>query len=119
MQNSQKNLYKKLLGEKGELKVLKFLKSKGYKILEKNYKTSFGEADIIALKDKVYCFIEVKTRTSLKFGTPAQAVGYKKQSKYREIANYYMLKNNLDDVEISFVVAEVLDDEINLILEAF
>ena len=67
----------------------------------------------------MYCFIEVKTRTSLKFGTPAQAVGYKKQSKYREIANYYMLKNNLDDVEISFVVAEVLDDKINLILEAF
>ena len=35
MQNSQKNFYKKLLGGKGELKVLKFLKSKGYKILEK------------------------------------------------------------------------------------
>ena len=119
MQNSQKNFYKKLLGGKGELKVLKFLKSKGYKILEKNYKTNFGEADIIALKDKVYCFIEVKTRTNLKFGTPAEAVGYRKQNKYRDIANYYVVKNNLEDVEISFIVAEVLDNEINLILEAF
>ena len=119
MSNSQKNLYKKFLGDKGELIALKFLKSKGYKILDKNYKTKFGEADIIAVKDNVICFIEVKTRTSTKFGTPAEAVDYRKQTKYRNLATFYIQKNNLDDFSVSFIVAEVMDNNVNLILDSF
>ena len=68
MPNSQKNLYKKFLGDKGELIALNYIKKNGYKILEKNYKTKFGEADIIAKKDDLICFIEVKTRTNLIYG---------------------------------------------------
>lgn len=119
MSDSPKNLYKKLLGIKGERLTIKYLKKQGYKILEKNYSTKFGEADIIAKKDNNIVFVEVKTRTSLRFGTPSQAVGYSKQSKYKNIALFYMQRNNLDDYVLSFAVSEVLNGEINFINEAF
>ncbi len=119
MSNTQKDFYKKLLGKRGEKLVFEHLKKLGYKILEKNYRTPFGEADIIALKGDTVYFVEVKTRSSIKYGTPAQAVDYKKQKRYKDIALYYTQKNKLDELFISFLVAEVIEDEINLISEAF
>ncbi len=119
MQNSPKNLYKKLLGLKGEKLAEKTLKKQGYKIVKTNYFTPFGEADLVCEKDGVTVFVEVKTRTSLKYGTPAQAVDNKKQKKYRDIANYYLNSNDLADVPISFAVVEILDDSVNIITDAF
>jgi len=119
LQNSPKNFYKKLLGLKGEKLAEKTLKKQGYKIIKTNYVTPFGEADLVCEKDGVINFVEVKTRTSCKFGTPAQAVNYKKQKKYRDIANYYLKENNLSDVQISFVVVEILDENVNIITDAF
>ena len=83
MQNSQKNLYKKLLGRKGEIKAKKHLKKLGYKILGENLKDKFAEVDILAYKDKTYYFCEVKTRSNERFGRPGSAVDYKKQQKYK------------------------------------
>ena len=120
MRNSQKDFYKKLLGRQGENLVYNYLKKSGYKILEKNYRCSFGEADII-VKNKLgeLIFVEVKTRSTTAFGTPAEAVDYKKQKKYRDIANFYINSKGLNDISVSFAVAEVLGEEINLIYEAF
>lgn len=120
MRNSQKDFYKKLLGRKGEDLVSNHLKKLGFKVLEKNYRCPFGEADII-VKSKTgeIIFVEVKTRSTTVFGTPAEAVDYKKQSKYRDIANFYINSKGLEDIAVSFTVAEVLDEEINLISEAF
>ncbi len=119
MPNSPKNLYKKLLGLTGEQLASKHLKSLGYKILENNYNTPFGEADIIASFSGKICFVEVKTRSSNKYGTPASAVNYKKQQKYRNIANFYVLQNGLENAEICFIVAEVLGEEVNVLTDAF
>ena len=119
MRNSQKDFYKKLLGRNGEKLASKYLVKNGYKILQTNYVTPFGEADIIAIKDGVIYFVEVKTRSSLKYGTPGQAVNYKKQQKYHEIALYFLKCNNLDDANVIFAVCEVVDGEINFISEAF
>ncbi len=120
MRNSQKDFYKKLLGREGEELVYNYLKKNGYKVLEKNYRCAFGEADIIAKKkDGTIAFIEVKSRSTLNYGTPAEAVNYKKQQKYRAIANFYLNSKGLSDVFVCFSVAEVLDKEINFISEAF
>ena len=119
MPNTQKDLHKKLLGLKGEKLAQKHLKSLGYKILKTNYVTPFGEADIVCSYQSAIVFVEVKTRSSLKFGTPKDAVNYKKQKKYKQIAEFYMLSNNLDDVEISFAVVEVFDGLVNLVTDAF
>ena len=121
MSNTPKNLYKKLLGAKGELTAEGYLKKQGYKILDKNYKVKFCEVDIIAVKNGVITFVEVKTRSSNAYGTPAQAVNYDKQRRYREIAIVYLMQKNLpvDDTEISFAVVEVIGENVNLIENAF
>ena len=87
MSFSSQDVYKKALGRGGEKRVAEFLKARGLKILKTNYVTPFGEADIIA-EDKALgeiAFIEVKTRSSDSYGTPAEAVGTKKREKYRKI----------------------------------
>ena len=119
MQNSPKNLYKKLLGLKGEKIAEKALKKQGYKVVCNNYVTPLGEADLVCEKDGSLFFVEVKTRTSNKFGTPAQAVDYKKQKKYRDIASYYLNAKKLDGVSVSFIVVEVLGEDVNIITDAF
>ena len=119
MQDTPKNFYKKLLGRSGELKAVNHLKKKGYKILEKNFVTPYGEADIVCLKNGEIVFVEVKTRTNEKFGLPREAVDIKKQEKYRKIANYYILNKHLEDSSISFLVVEILKGQINLIEDAF
>lgn len=119
MFDTPKNLYKKFLGAKGESLTVCRLKEQGYKILEQNYKTRYGEADIIAELNGVIVFVEVKTRSNTKFGVPAEAVNFKKQKRYRDIANSYLLKNGLTDVNVSFAVSEVIGDEINIIENAF
>ena len=119
MPDSPKNLYKKLFGASGEVKAAKNLKKQGFKIVARNYVTPYGEADVIAQKDGEIFFVEVKTRSSLKFGTPAEAVDYKKQEKYRKIAEYYIITNKLDGVNVRFVVAECLQGNVNFIFDAF
>lgn len=109
MPDSSQNLYKKLLGNKGEKLVLKYLKKQGCKILKKNYATPFGEADLIVQDGDEIAFVEVKTRTSDTFGTPREAVGGDKQRRYRQIAKFFW-KENGEEPNARFDVAEVFED---------
>lgn len=97
----------KNVGNFGESEAVKFLRKKGYKILERNYTTKFGEIDIIAQKDNYICFVEVKTRSNENYGTPRDAVNYHKQKKIILVANYYMLSKN-QDMFLRFDVIEVV-----------
>ncbi|MGN0819383.1 MAG: YraN family protein [Christensenellaceae bacterium] len=120
MFNSPKDFYKKLFGKRGERLAVSYLKKQGYRIIETNYVTHYGEADIIAVYDDILCFIEVKSRTSDKFGKPCEAVDGRKQAKYRQIAEYYIYANRVTDTNVRFDVVEVYaDDEINHIKDAF
>lgn len=65
---------KTALGKYGEEQAVKFLKKLGYKIIERNYRIRGGEIDIIALDGDILVYIEVKTRTSHKFGLPEESV---------------------------------------------
>ena len=67
----------------GEIFATRYLRDRGYEILSTNYVCRFGEIDIIAMKDGVMSFVEVKTRQSLKFWHPREAVNYYKQQKIR------------------------------------
>ena len=119
MSNTQKNLYKKLLGYLGEKKAQKYLKKQGYEILLTNYVTPYGEADIVCQKGSETVFIEVKTRTNEKFGRPCEAVDTKKQERYRRICEYYFLQNKMEMQNVSFAVIEILKNQINFIENAF
>lgn len=84
--------------------------------MEKNYRTPFGEADLIVRREELV-FVEVKTRSSTSYGTPAEAVGYKKQETYRKIASYWFLSH--EEENFRFDVIEILDKNIQQIENAF
>lgn len=81
----------KSLGEKGEDIACELLKKAGYKILQRNFSGKFGEIDIIAISGDTLVFIEVKTRKSLRFGMPEEAVTPAKLGKIKKTAEYYSL----------------------------
>ena len=78
-----------------------------------------GEIDIIAEKDGVIVFTEVKTRTSEVFGTPSEAVGKDKRKKYELCAKAYLQTERKYDAACRFDVIEIENDEINHIEDAF
>ena len=119
MRNSPQDVHKKVLGRAGEKRGAKFLKKLGYKILKTNYKTPFGEADIVAKDGDTVVFCEVKTRLSDRFGTPAEAVGLKKEQRYINIARYFLMRAGRDDVAVRFDVVEVFGESVNHIQNAF
>lgn len=81
-----KNLFRKLLGDRGERAAVRFLKRQGYRIIAKQYRNNYGEVDIIAQDGKVIVFVEVKTRTSRNDGQPFEAVDLRKQEKITRVA---------------------------------
>ncbi len=118
MQNSPKDLRNKILGRKGEDLTCKYLKNHGYKILKRNYKTPFGEADVIAFKDGTYCFVEVKTRESDAYGLPAEAVDRAKRRRYRQMAGYFCMCMK-EEVPIRFDVSSVFGGEVEYFENAY
>lgn len=111
--------FNKITGTKGEIEAQNFLKKKDYKILQTNYSCKLGEIDIIAQQKETIIFVEVKTRTSNRFGRPCEAVTPYKQNKIRTVAKYYLMLKGWSEKDVRFDVIEVLDDEINQIENAF
>ena len=112
------------LGERGETAACGFLGAHGYEILEKNYKCKLGEIDVIARRQKRLAFIEIKTRTSIQFGAPQEAVDLKKQEKIFKVAQWYLMEKKLAKAPIAFDVVAILwkegqTPEIRLIADAF
>ncbi len=119
MPHSPQDVYKKVLGKKGEKLVAAYLKKQGCKIIKANYRTPFGEADLIVQDKDEIAFVEVKTRSSKSFGTPAEAVGKEKQARYYKIAQCYALTLG-EEPNARFDVAEVYaDGKIEYIKYAF
>src|SRR3989304_8653337 len=75
----------------GEEIARKLLVKKGYKIFTQNFRSRFGEIDIVARDGDVLVFVEVKTRWSKKFGAPEEAVTPWKLAKIKRTAEYYCL----------------------------
>ncbi len=80
-------------GELGEEIARNLLIKNGYKILTRNFKSKFGEIDVIAQDHDTLVFVEVKTRWSRKFGTPEEAVTPWKLARIKKTAEYFCLKN--------------------------
>ena len=118
MRNSPQDVHKKALGRAGERAAVKYLKKSGYKILKRNYRTVYGEVDIVALDKDTVVFCEVKTRESTQFGTPAEAVERHKRERYVNIARDFLMRAGRD-VNVRFDVIEVTDKGVNHIPAAF
>lgn len=93
-------------GKKAELLVACYLFLHGYRIVKRNYRSYFGEIDIIAKKGGVTVFCEVKARSANMLGTPAQAVDAHKQQRIIKTAYRYLAYR--PDCECRFDVVEVV-----------
>ncbi len=96
----------KEIGRFGEDAAVKHLKKKGYKIAARNYSCKFGEIDIIARQGESLIFVEVKTRSSVLYGTPAEAVTYNKKQHIVNAAKHYLMQAEYDG-NVRFDVIEV------------
>lgn len=116
---------KQLIGKIGEDLTCEFLKREKYIIIERNFRCRQGEIDIIAkdTKSQELVFMEVKTRTSLHYGRPAEAVNNVKQHNIYKCANYYIYKNRIENIPIRLDVIEIYiksgKPKINHIEQAF
>lgn len=108
------------LGKKGETIATEYLIHNGYEILFRNFRSKFGEIDIIARKTGTICFIEVKTRSSLIKGMPYEAINYRKQHQLHKAATYFLLVNNYSKYKCSIgVISIVLEGENQYKLEFY
>jgi len=118
MQNKQQKF-----GEQSESLAVWYLKKNGYKILEQNYRTKLGEIDIIAKEKKTIVFVEVKSRRSIRYGSPKWAVTPKKQRKISMVALYYLKTTNQMDAGARFDVVAITSNrdqpQIEIVKNAF
>ena len=98
---------RKKLGTKGEDIAVRYIKSRGYRILERNYRTRLGEIDIIAEQGDELVFIEVKTRSGTFFGSALESVTVKKQKQISKVALEYMSKQNCHNCPSRFDVVGI------------
>lgn len=99
---------KRKFGIIGEKIAQGYLLNKEYKILDTNFYTKRGEIDIVAQKDRCIVFVEVKTRSNFKYGTPAMAVNYTKKKHIKSAAKVFLQLNRLYGCDVRFDVIEVL-----------
>jgi putative endonuclease len=97
------------IGKLGEEIAVRFLKSKGFKILDQNIYFRVGEIDILAEKDNVLRFIEVKTRTNLKFGFPEEGVTDIKKEHLEAAIDCYVAENNVKQECVLEIISVFLD----------
>lgn len=97
----------KQLGVTGEEFASRYLETNQYRILCRNFRTAYGELDIIAQDKDTLVFIEVKTRRSTQYGQPGEAVSYRKQRKLSRMAAIYLARHNVWHWPCRFDVIEV------------
>lgn len=111
------------LGSKGEELAADLLRNNGYKILYRNYKTKLGEIDIIARDKDIICFIEVKTRSSDRFGSGSEAVSRIKQRQITKAALSFLKEKSFLDKKARFDVVSLdcssAEPKLDLIKDAF
>lgn len=95
-------------GKEGEDLAASLLIEKGFEIIERNYRYGKGELDIIAREKDFLVFVEVKSRESLEYGKPEEAITKRKMSQIRKIAEAYLAGKNITNENIRFDVVAIL-----------
>ncbi len=97
------------LGKIGEDKACEYLEKKAYIIMERNFRCKTGEIDIIACREEQLCFVEVKTRSSIEYGFPSEAVDRKKRKNILCSAKCYLMQNTrFENYKYRIDIIEVL-----------
>lgn len=103
---NKKSRHNQRIGTWGEAIAAEYLEKKGHLILAKNFRTPYGEIDIISRVEDMTIFVEVKTRTSRTFGLPEDGLTNKKIAHMRNCAEYYAAINKLDTWQCDAIAIE-------------
>lgn len=95
-------------GSWGEAQAAKYLQSKGYEILERNFRCRTGEIDLIARKQDALIFIEVKSRRSIAYGLPCEAITPVKRRRLKSAIDYYRLLHPQETLHVRVDAIEIL-----------
>ena len=98
---------RKALGDWGERVAAEYLRGHGYHIIKTNYRTSFGEIDLICRHGDIWCFVEVKTRRNPRYGFGYQGVTHIKQRRMILAALNYLNQTGLYEVPVRFDVVSI------------
>jgi len=107
--------FREQIGKWGENLACKYLEKNQYKVVERNFSCRQGEIDIIAkdIGKQELVFIEVKTRSNLKYGNPIEAVNKQKQKHIKRVAKYYIYKKHISHIAVRIDVIEIYIKEQN------
>ena len=104
---------KRMAGTEGERQAAEYLEARSFRILERNFRCTQGEIDIIGVHEGYLVFVEVKYRSSDGKGSAAQAVNMKKQRRICRTADYYRYVNGLtEDTGVRYDVVAIQGKEI-------
>jgi putative endonuclease len=107
------------LGRSGEDRTARWYEAQGYTVVDRNWRCRDGELDLVVRKGRWVVFCEVKTRSTLDFGHPAEAVGWRKQRKVRHLGARWLDEHCVRTDRVRFDVAAVLPDRVDVIEGAF
>lgn len=99
---------KDVLGKQGEQLAAEHLEAAGLVVLERNWRCREGEVDILARDGSVLVVCEVKTRSSTRFGTPAEAVDFRKSRRLRQLAQIWLAQSGQRFLAVRFDVVAIL-----------
>jgi len=106
-------------GQGGETRATALLTREGYTIVERNYRCSLGELDIVARDGDVLAFVEVRSRADDSHGDAAEMVTRDKQHQVTRVAECYLLDRDPSDARMRFDVVAITGDAIELIKDAW
>lgn len=100
--------YNKDIGSFGEALARDYLISKGYKILNMNFRNKFGEIDIICKKNNLLIFCEIKSRYSNSFGSPIESITCYKQKQIIKLSELYLISKKYYNFNVRYDIIEVI-----------
>jgi putative endonuclease len=110
---------RRALGAAGEARAARWYESRGYRVVARNWRCREGELDLVVERRGVLVVVEVKTRRSDRFGTPAEAVTPTKQRRLRELALRYVAATGARPRAIRFDVVSILAGRLEVVEAAF
>jgi putative endonuclease len=107
------------LGQSGEAAAAAWYEANGYEVLARNWRCREGEIDLVVRRARTVVFCEVKSRSSVAFGAPVEAITRTKRDRLRRLAARWLSGAGVPVSEIRFDVASVLDGEVEILPSAF
>lgn len=96
-------------GDRGETIAFRYLSDTGYELVQRNYRTRYGEIDLVMREGEMLVFVEVKLRSGTDYGDPLESVTPRKQEQVRAVAEQYLAEVQPEFDELRFDVVGILE----------